>query len=115
LPGLVTVAHVRDISGGDGAGRVGEGRLRAVGQHHGAMVQQAQPALPSQVQRIAVGQPHGTAAQDCTKAMDSYIIIYYIYTHKYIFSGRGVACCPVNIIVTYSPNAIIVMIVLHKK
>lgn len=48
LTGLVTVAHVRDISGGgEGGGRVGQGRLRAVGQHHGATVQQAQPALPS--------------------------------------------------------------------
>lgn len=71
LPGLVTVAHVRDIRGGDGGGRFGQGRLRAVGQHHGATVQQAQPALPSQVQRIAVGQPHGTAAQDCTKVMNN--------------------------------------------
>jgi len=48
LTGLVTVTHVRDTSGGGGGGgRVGQGRLRAVGQHHGATVQQAQPALPS--------------------------------------------------------------------
>jgi len=71
LPGLITVAHVREISGGDCGSRVGQGCLCAVGQHHGATVQQAQPALPSQVQRIAVGQPHGTAAQDCTNAMNN--------------------------------------------
>jgi len=65
LTRLVAVAHVREISGGDGGSRVGQDRLCAVGQHHGASVQHAQPALPSQVQRIAVGQPHGTAAQDC--------------------------------------------------
>jgi len=66
LTGLVTVAHVRDVGRGDGCGRFGQGGLSAVGQHRGATVQRAQPALPSQVQSIAVGQPHWTAAQDCT-------------------------------------------------
>lgn len=84
LSGPVAIARVRGtiVGGVTVRRRVGQRRLRAVGQHRGTAVQRAQPALPSQVQRIALGQPHRTAAQCCTKQTPRTIItdndiIYY--------------------------------------